>query len=114
MNVTAIALFSGGLDSILACRVLADQGVKVKAVQFVSPFFGHELLGREKEYALEIREKYGIDLCLKDVINSYLSMLGNPLHGYGRNFNPCIDCKEIDERYDSNGCNPSNTEECRK
>ncbi len=93
MTVTAIALFSGGLDSILAVRVLVEQGINVKAVQFVTPFFGYDLLRREKEYAREVNRKYGIDLCLRDVSIPYLAMLGNPPHGYGKNFNPCIDCK---------------------
>ncbi|MFZ5774376.1 MAG: thiamine biosynthesis protein [Thermodesulfobacteriota bacterium] len=90
---TAIALFSGGLDSILACRVVAAQGITVKAVKFVSPFFGHELLAREQEYVAKIRKTYGIDLILRDVSGPYCAMLANPPHGYGKNFNPCIDCK---------------------
>ncbi|MBU0485882.1 MAG: thiamine biosynthesis protein [Proteobacteria bacterium] len=91
-EVSAIALFSGGLDSILACRLIAAQGIKVKAVKFVSPFFDYSLLA-EEEYAKEIRSKYGIDVCVRDVSVSYLEMLRAPAHGYGRNFNPCVDCK---------------------
>jgi len=90
---TALALFSGGLDSIVSCRVMMEQGVRVKAVKFVTPFFGYELLAREQEYAAEIQAKYGIDLCLQDVSKPYIEMLRNPPHGYGKNFNPCIDCK---------------------
>ena len=36
----AVALFSGGLDSILAMRVIMDQGLRVLGLHFVSPFFG--------------------------------------------------------------------------
>ena len=36
----AIALFSGGLDSILAARLIMDQGLRVKCLHFISPFFG--------------------------------------------------------------------------
>lgn len=92
-KVTALALFSGGLDSILACRVVMEQGITVKAVKFVSPFFGYELLAKEKEYAEEIHNKYGIDVVLKDISEKYLEMLRHPPHGYGKNFNPCVDCK---------------------
>ncbi|MBU0481946.1 MAG: thiamine biosynthesis protein [Proteobacteria bacterium] len=92
-NIRALALFSGGLDSILSCRVIMEQGIEVIAVRYVTPFFGYELLAREKEYAAETREKYGIDLLLRDVSGKYLAMLGNPPHGYGKNFNPCVDCK---------------------
>lgn len=92
-STTAIALFSGGLDSILACRLVMEQGIAVKAVRFVSPFFGYELLAEEEEYVKEIYYKYGIDLSLQDISVQYLAMLRNPPHGYGKNFNPCIDCK---------------------
>ncbi|MEK6196549.1 MAG: thiamine biosynthesis protein, partial [Desulfobacterales bacterium] len=40
-QTTALALYSGGLDSTLACRVVAAQGIKVVAVKFVTPFFGY-------------------------------------------------------------------------
>ena len=89
----ALALFSGGLDSILACRVVAAQGIAVQAVKFVTPFFGYELLAREQEYAQMVRENYGIEVVLRDVSEPYFAMLRNPPHGYGKNFNPCIDCK---------------------
>lgn len=89
----ALALFSGGLDSILACRVVAAQGIAVQAVKFVTPFFGYELLAKEQEYARMVKECYGIEVVLRDVSESYFTMLRNPPHGYGKNFNPCIDCK---------------------
>jgi len=92
-NVTAAALFSGGLDSILACRVIAAQGIKVKAVKFITPFFGYDLLANQDEYVHKIKQKYDIDVVLHDISDKYLQMLGNPPHGYGKNFNPCLDCK---------------------
>ena len=90
---TALSLFSGGLDSIVSCRVMMEQGIRVKAVKFVTPFFGYELLAREQEHIEEVRAQYGIDLCLRDISEPYIKMLRNPAHGYGKNFNPCIDCK---------------------
>ena len=36
----ALALFSGGLDSALAIKVIKDQGIDVIALNFVSHFFG--------------------------------------------------------------------------
>jgi len=89
----ALALFSGGLDSLLACRVIAAQGISVQAVKFVTPFFGYELLAREQEYAQFVRDSYGIEVVLRDVSESFFAMLRNPAHGYGKNFNPCVDCK---------------------
>ncbi len=93
MTVKAIVLFSGGLDSMLASRVLMDQGITVQAVKFVSPFFGYDLLSDEQGYARRVRDMYGIDVMLRDVSEPYLAMLKDPPHGYGKHFNPCIDCK---------------------
>jgi tRNA-specific 2-thiouridylase len=92
-QTTALALYSGGLDSTLACRVVAAQGIKVVAVQFVTPFFGYDLLRRKNEHIRATREKFGIDLIVKDVTLPYLELLKKPAHGFGRYFNPCIDCK---------------------
>lgn len=90
---TALALFSGGLDSILACRVIMAQGITVKAVRFVTPFFGFELLAEAAAYRREILDRYGIEVELRDLTEPYLGMLGRPVYGYGKNFNPCLDCK---------------------
>ncbi|MDZ7642605.1 MAG: thiamine biosynthesis protein [Desulfurivibrio sp.] len=90
---TALALFSGGLDSTLACRVVMEQGIKVVAVKFVSPFFGAELLAAPEAYRQKVRHQYGIDVVLREVTQPYLRMLAAPAHGYGKNFNPCVDCK---------------------
>jgi hypothetical protein len=91
--VTAIGLFSGGLDSILACRVIMAQGIRVVALKFVTPFFDDRLLGREEEYRAEVLRKYGIDVRLVDLSEGYVELVANPRHGYGKHFNPCIDCK---------------------
>jgi tRNA-specific 2-thiouridylase len=89
----ALALFSGGLDSTLACRLVAKQGIKVVAVKFVTPFFGYELLQKQNEYAQKIKKTSDIDVILKDITLPYLELLKKPAHGFGKNFNPCIDCK---------------------
>ncbi|MBC8316775.1 MAG: thiamine biosynthesis protein [Desulfobulbaceae bacterium] len=89
----AIALFSGGLDSILACRVIASQGIRVQAVKFVTPFFDDDILKDIETYQRTVHSKYGIDVIAKDITESYIELLNNPPHGFGKNFNPCIDCK---------------------
>jgi len=91
--ISAISLFSGGLDSILASRLIAAQGVRVVAVKFVSPFFEYGLLARNEEYVVEVCEKYGIEVVLRDISKEYIELLKAPAHGYGKHFNPCIDCK---------------------
>ncbi len=90
---TALALFSGGLDSILATKLVVSLGVRVLAIKFVTPFFDYELLADQEKYQQEIMEKYGIEVQLHDLSENYLDLLHNPSHGFGKNFNPCIDCK---------------------
>jgi tRNA U34 2-thiouridine synthase MnmA/TrmU len=92
-KIKAISLFSGGLDSILATRVVMEQGIEVIAVKFVSPFFHYDILGDIDGYVRQVHEKYGITVLVEDISEGYLRMLRNPAYGYGKNFNPCIDCK---------------------
>ncbi len=84
----AYLLFSGGLDSIIAAKLLQNMGFKVIAVNIVSPFFE-----RSKETIKKIAEKLGIDVIFIEAGEDYLEMLKNPKYGYGKNLNPCIDCK---------------------
>ncbi len=90
-----MVLFSGGLDSILACKVLQEQGIEVIALKFITPFFSHDLKKKEKRqsYVEGTRERYGINLRVIDISGEYVKMLLDPPHGYGRYLNPCIDCK---------------------
>lgn len=92
-QITAIGLFSGGLDSITACRVIMAQSIRVVALKFVTPFFDDNLLSREEEHRQEVLEKFGIDVRVVDLSKGYIELLRNPKHGFGKNFNPCIDCK---------------------
>lgn len=89
----ALSLFSGGLDSILATRLIMDQGIEVEAVQFVTPFFNYDILDDPHAYKQKIQKKYGIKVLIEDISGGYLRLLHNPIHGFGKNFNPCIDCK---------------------
>ncbi|NPA95305.1 MAG: phosphoadenosine phosphosulfate reductase family protein [Thermodesulfobacteria bacterium] len=95
MPKSCLVLFSGGLDSILACKVLQDQGVRVTALKFITPFFSYDLRHKERAdaYREQVREKYGIHLEIVDITDEYLKMVTAPEHGYGRYLNPCIDCK---------------------
>lgn len=85
----ALALFSGGLDSLLAVKVLQEQNLRVLGLHFVSPFFG-------KPHLVEHwRKTYGIEAVPVDIRRAYLEMLRRPAHGYGKHLNPCVDCKII-------------------
>ncbi len=95
MQRSCLVLFSGGLDSILACKVLQEQGIDVIGVKFITPFFSYNLRD-EKEaqrYREQVYQKYGIRLEVVDITEEYLKMVTRPAHGYGRYLNPCIDCK---------------------
>jgi tRNA-uridine 2-sulfurtransferase len=88
-TIRALSVISGGLDSILATRIVMDQGVDVTAIHFVTPFFGSE----SGAFAARMADRYGIRAESVDVGESYLAMLSSPQYGYGKNFNPCVDCK---------------------
>ena len=83
-----IALFSGGLDSILAARLLMEQGRTIKCLHFYSPFFGHP--GRVEHW----QEVYGLDITAVDAGSAFVDMLKRgPDYGFGSAMNPCVDCK---------------------
>ena len=86
----AISLFSGGLDSILAIKLIQDQGVEVEGV-YVD--LGFEANKEKINYLKEMAKKLGIKLHIVDKKEEYIEkILFNPVYGYGKNMNPCIDC----------------------
>lgn len=89
----ALALFSGGLDSILAAKVIQNQGVDVLALNFTSPFFGCSPALNGEPVAAEYARRYKIPYREIQLGEDFLEMLRHPRHGYGSAMNPCIDCK---------------------
>jgi len=92
MKHKAIALISGGLDSILAARVIMDQGIEVIGVCFVMSFASRDLEAFKKRVS-ESAGEAGIAVRAVDIADTFFKILKKPDHGYGANFNPCIDCK---------------------
>ncbi|MBR8466166.1 argininosuccinate synthase [Campylobacter sp. faydin G-140] len=86
----ALALFSGGLDSMLAMKLITDQGVAVTALH-IDTGFG---VDKDKFDVLARRAALvGAEFKVVDIRNEYLrDVLFNPKYGYGKQFNPCIDC----------------------
>jgi len=80
-----IGLLSGGLDSILAFKVLQEQDIDLIAVTFVTPFFG-------PEKAIRAAEKLGVPITVRDITKEHLEIVKAPKYGYGSQMNPCIDC----------------------
>ena len=102
IQAKAVALISGGLDSLLAARVVMEQGVHVEGINFFTGFCveGHTHAIRKKDRkrpkrnnALWSAEQLGIKLHIVDIIEEYKDVVINPKHGYGSNLNPCLDCK---------------------
>jgi tRNA U34 2-thiouridine synthase MnmA/TrmU len=99
----ALALISGGLDSLLAARVVHDCGVDVRGITFDSGFFHLGKPGtREDEFGRvhpwvahveAVAAQARVPLEIVDVSNDFYRMLLNPAYGYGSHVNPCIDCK---------------------
>jgi tRNA U34 2-thiouridine synthase MnmA/TrmU len=98
----ALALISGGLDSMLAAKVVLEQGVQVEGINFFTGFCveGHTHAIRKRDArkpkrnnALWVAERLGIKLHIVDIVEPYKDIVINPKHGYGANLNPCLDCK---------------------
>ena len=82
----AYVLYSGGLDSGLAIKLIQEQGIKVIGVHFVSPFFGNP------EFCKKISREQNFKLIVKKVDKKYLKILRKPKYGFGSQMNPCLDC----------------------
>lgn len=86
----ALALFSGGLDSMLSIKLITDQGIDVTALH-IDMGFGATKDRREilKKRAAMV----GADLEVVNIREQFIEeILFDPKYGYGKHFNPCIDC----------------------
>jgi len=89
----AIALLSGGLDSTLAIRVILEQGIEVEAINFITPFCTCSPKSNGCLISKRVAKNLGIRLQVKNVSREYLDIIKYPKYGYGKNLNPCIDCR---------------------
>lgn len=87
MNLKAIALLSGGLDSMLAIAIVKEQGIEIEAVNFQTMF------GCCKEDARRAAYDLGVKFSVLKVGDDYLKVIQKPKYGYGRGVNPCVDCR---------------------
>ncbi|MGD0277920.1 MAG: tRNA 4-thiouridine(8) synthase ThiI [Smithella sp.] len=86
--VKAIALFSGGLDSMLAAKLVSRQNIDVVCLTFTTPFFN-------AQKAQAAARQVNLPLLVEDITDEHLKMLKSPRYGYGKNMNPCIDCHTL-------------------
>ncbi|WP_020558172.1 tRNA (5-methylaminomethyl-2-thiouridylate)-methyltransferase [Thiofilum flexile] len=98
----AVALISGGLDSMLATKAILEQGIHVEGINFFTGFCveGHTHAIRrqnsdkvKRNNSLWVAEQLGIKLHIIDIVEEYKQVVLNPKHGYGAHMNPCLDCK---------------------
>ena len=93
----ALALFSGGLDSVLAMKLIVDQGIEVVAVNIHTGFGSTQ---DRIEHMQNMCNQIGVKLEILDLRKNFLDeILFEPKYGYGKNFNPCIDCHGFMFRY---------------
>lgn len=87
MTVRAVVLLSGGLDSMLAVRILQLQGIEVEALNFRTLFVCCQ------DTAAQAAHELGVKLSVVSEKDDYLDLVRRPKHGYGRGANPCVDCR---------------------
>ena len=89
-----IALFSGGLDSILAVLLMLRQNIEVTALTFITHFGcnpdEHSSCGSDP---YPVAEKFGFNVTLMHLGQKFVDLVENPKYGYGREMNVCVDCR---------------------
>ncbi|MCK5832407.1 hypothetical protein KAH81_01935 [bacterium] len=89
----AIALMSGGLDSILAAKIIADLG----RFLVVGYHFHHPFLQKASQVGITAVESQarsiGIPLIIDSDYTGFIEMTKNPIYGRGKGANPCRDCR---------------------
>ncbi len=104
-KIRAVAMLSGGLDSSLAVKIVADQGIEIFGVNYSTGFcltdhrrkmvgLGADIDPKSvRNEALQTGAKWRIPVEIIDISKEYMNILTNPRYGYGKNVNPCIDCR---------------------
>lgn len=86
-----LVLFSGGLDSVIAVHLLKSQGIEITALHFVLPFYSG--LGFSNSEIKKYAQALDVPLRIEEEGEDFLNMIKNPKFGFGKNANPCIDCR---------------------
>lgn len=93
----AVALLSGGLDSMLAVRVVLDQGIPVTGIRFITHFgcdpVSSGSCGHDVEPLVKVWGHLGFTVRMSHLGQDYIDMVKNPKFGRGKNMNPCVDCR---------------------
>lgn len=89
----AIVLLSGGLDSTLALRVMLEQGIEIEVLNFSTIFCTCNKKGGCSNFAHKITRELGVPMKVFSLSEEYLEVVKHPQYGYGKNLNPCMDCR---------------------
>ncbi len=92
-KIKAIGLLSGGLDSIVAARLMLEQGIEVEAVNFVTVFCTCTSKGSTCMASQKAADQLKVPLKIIDISEEYLEVIKKPKYGYGSGINPCLDCR---------------------
>ena len=87
-----ILLYSGGLDSLLAGKILIDLNIEVIGFHCVLPYYPPDTDLEKLDISIYAKQ-IGLNLRYHRCGDEYIDILKNPPNGYGKHINPCIDCK---------------------
>ncbi len=80
-----LGAFSGGLDGLIAAKLLDDMGVELLLVTFSSPYFS-------ADHGRAGAARLGLPWREVDFTAEIMALLADPPSGFGSCLNPCIDC----------------------
>ncbi len=88
--IKAVALLSGGLDSQLAIKIVQEQGIEIIALHFSTPFNdpAEEIIA-----VRQLAKRLGVELAIFPKTEEFFNIIKHPRYGYGKNLNPCMDCR---------------------
>lgn len=99
----AVVLISGGLDSLLAAKIMLEQGVDVVGVHLYTGLCITEHKRRTGQLdgkghvpqnpAFKVADDLGIPLEILDISETYMDVITKPKYGRGSGVNPCKDCR---------------------
>lgn len=87
MTRSCVVLLSGGLDSMLAIRIMQEQGVVVEALNFKTIFTCCQ------DQSAQTARDLGVRLTVVGQEDDYLDLVKEPQFGRGKGANPCVDCR---------------------
>ncbi|MBN1760175.1 MAG: hypothetical protein JW863_17745 [Chitinispirillaceae bacterium] len=91
MRYDGLLMFSGGLDSTVATHLLKSQGLSLLGIHFVLPFYSG--LGGEHLKIYSFADTLDLPLRIIEEGNEFFEMVKSPEFGFGKNANPCLDCR---------------------